>query len=297
MHLGNIYAALMSWLEIRSRGGLWVLRHEDLDPQRSRFEYAIQIEDDLRWLGLDWDEGGLDGRGCRGPYIQSRRSDIYAGYLRILTEKGLTYPCTCTRADIMATQAPHQTDGRVVYAGTCRPPRLGGMGAPRPGRPAAVRLYVPEHEVKFYDLIRGYRTVELSGHCGDFVLRRADGAWAYQLAVVVDDALMGITDVVRGDDLLTSAAQQIYLFGLLGFEAPAYAHFPLLVDAEGRRLCKRDRSLEMGELRLRYTARELVGKIAHMAGLRDTDTPVTPSQLIEGFMIESLRRGPIECRL
>ena len=295
MHLGNVYAALMSWLEVKSQGGLWVLRHEDLDPQRSRPEFARQIEDDLRWLGLDWDEGGLENRGDRGPYVQSLRGEIYRKYLDRLTDMGLTYPCTCTRADIMATQAPHQSDGRVIYAGTCRPARFGGHGPSHPDRPAATRIYIPEHTVEFEDLICGPRKVELSAHCGDFVLRRADGAWAYQLAVVVDDALMGITDVVRGNDLLLSAAQQIYLFETLGFEAPRYAHLPLLTDTEGRRLSKRDRSLEMGELRLRHTPESLLGHIAKMAGLRDTSAPVSPADLLGDFNFDALRRPGIVC--
>ncbi len=118
MHLGNVFTALISWLSAKKSGGRWILRVEDLDPQRSRMEYARQIEDDLLWLGLDWDEGGIGGKGSNGPYLQSERGNVYEEALRRLTETGLTYPCYCTRADIMATQAPHETDGRVVYAGT-----------------------------------------------------------------------------------------------------------------------------------------------------------------------------------
>ena len=130
MHLGNIFAALVSWLSVRSQGGKWILRVEDLDPQRSRMEYARQIEDDLAWLGLEWDEGGVDSVGDHGPYCQSLRGDIYEEVLRRLESTGLTYPCYCTRADIMATQAPHESDGRVVYSGRCRPESLGGVMPP-----------------------------------------------------------------------------------------------------------------------------------------------------------------------
>lgn len=283
MHLGNVYAALMSWLWAKSQGGTWLLRIEDLDPQRSRMEYALQIEDDLRWLGLNWDEGGTEGRGPAGPYVQSRRGEIYADILRRLTAMGLTYPCTCTRADIMATQAPHQTDGRIIYSGHCRPASLGGQGTTSDSRPAATRLYVPDITIDFDDLICGHQSVNLARHCGDFVLRRADGAWAYQLAVVADDALMGVTQVIRGNDLLLSAAQQIHLFNLLGLQPPRYGHIPLLTDTQGRRLSKRDRSLEMGHLRTLYTPDALIGRLAHLIGLTDTPTPITPTALLPHF--------------
>jgi len=177
MHLGNVYTAVMSWLSARSRGGRWILRIEDLDPQRSKPEYTRLIEDDLRWLGLEWDEGGTDGRSSRGPYLQSLRHDLYADALRRLEEKGLTYRCICRRANILATQAPHESDGRVIYKGTCRPPRLGGTAEIPADRPAATRLFVPDRTISFTDRICGPQSVNLATHCGDFILRRADGAW------------------------------------------------------------------------------------------------------------------------
>ncbi len=281
MHLGNVFSAMVSWLSARSRGGGWVLRIEDLDPQRSRMEYARQIEDDLAWLGLDWDEGGVDGAGEVGPYCQSMRGAEYEAALERLMATGLLYRCRCTRADIMATQAPHQSDGRVVYAGTCRPaaaPPFGDCGGE-----GAVRLWVPDREIEFDDRLFGHHSVNLAGHCGDFVLRRADGAWAYQLAVVVDDAAMGVTEVVRGCDLLLSSAQQIYLYGLLGAEAPAWGHVPLLCNAEGRRLSKRDQSLSMAELRRTRTAGEILGRLAWLAGLIPEDAPVSARELVAEF--------------
>ncbi|MDE5795486.1 MAG: hypothetical protein K2H75_00085, partial [Muribaculaceae bacterium] len=222
MHLGNIMTAVLSWLSVRSRGGRWILRIEDLDPQRSRLEHVNRIEDDLLWLGLDWDEGGLDDRGPNGPYTQSRRYSFYENALQRLKLTGQTYPCTCTRADMLATQAPHQSDGRHVYAGRCLPVRLGGCLPNAESEiiqqgPHAVRLYMPQGEIRFTDRLYGSQQVDLSRECGDFVLRRADGAWSYQLAVVVDDAMMGVTEVVRGHDLLLSAAQQIYLYRLCLF--------------------------------------------------------------------------------
>lgn len=298
MHLGNVYAALMSWLSVRSRGGRWILRIEDLDPQRSKLQYARQIEDDLLWLGLDWDEGGIDGRGDNGPYVQSRRSDFYLQQLRRIEQAGLTYPCYCTRADIMATQAPHMSDGRVVYAGTCRPARLGGTaidnsaGEAIQRRAPATRVSVPDSTITFNDLICGPVNVNLARECGDFILRRADGAWAYHLAVVTDDALMGVTEVTRGNDLLLSAAQQIYLYRLLGFEPPRFAHIPLMVNENGQRLSKRDASLDMGHLRQRYTPEQLLGLIAHATGLRPDSTPVTAATLATAFTFAPLRTAP-----
>lgn len=287
MHLGNVATALMSWLSVRSRGGRWILRIEDLDPQRSKADYARMIEDDLDWLGLDWDEGGLDDRGPNGPYSQSRRSEIYARYLDDLRRTGYTYPCYCTRADIMSTQAPHQSDGRVVYAGTCRPDSMPVHGAAlndaEDSRPHSVRIFVPDEDINFCDRVFGRHSVNLTRHCGDFLLRRADGAWAYQLAVVVDDALMGVNEVVRGSDLLLSTAQQIYLCRRLGFDPPEYAHIPLLCNRELRRLSKRDRSLAMDELRSRYSPQQVLAFAAYAVGLVSDQSPRSLEELTSIF--------------
>lgn len=297
MHLGNIYSALLSWLSVRSQGGQWVLRIEDLDPQRSKRAFAEQIEDDLRWLGLDWDEGGLEALPAqRMSYVQSERGDIYLHYLNVLEQSHLTYPCYCTRADIMATQAPHETDGRIVYAGTCRPDR-GALSAEslamRAARKPATRLMVPDRDISFVDAHYGPQSVNLAHHCGDFVVRRADGSWAYQLAVVVDDALMGVTEVVRGRDLLLSAPQQIYLYQLLGFEAPTFCHLPLLCNTAGQRLCKRDKSLDLGEMRQHFTAEQIIGRLAYYAGIIDQCQPVTARDLISVFDWERVPRTDV----
>lgn len=272
MHLGNVFSALLSWLSARAQGGTWLLRIEDIDPQRSRHEYADMLMDDLQWLGLEW-----DGKPC----WQSQRGDIYARYLQQLTEAGLIYPCYCTRADILATQAPHESDGRVVYKGTCRnlPP-----GA-RKG-PAALRMKVPDEGrgiVTFTDGHYGTHTVDLTTQCGDFIVRRKDGAWAYQLAVVVDDALMGINEVVRGRDLLLSSPQQIYLAQQLGFTPPRFTHLPLLCNTAGQRLSKRDKSLDMGCLRQRFTPNQIIGLLAHAAGLQPTLDAVSAQSLVKTF--------------
>ena len=294
MHLGNVFAALISWLSARKEGGKWILRIEDLDPQRSRIDHARLIEDDLAWLGLDWDEGGVDGKRPNGPYCQSMRGEIYKEALEKLQATGLTYPCFCTRADIMATQAPHESDGRVVYAGTCRPSRLGGSfdeaTVDRPER--AIRLFVPDKDMTFTDKLYGSQTVNLAAHCGDFVLRRADGAWAYQLAVVVDDALMGVTEVVRGSDLLLSSAQQIYLYDLLGYPAPQFAHVPLLCNEKGIRLSKRDSSLSMEELRKEYTPSHLIGQLAYIAGILPEPFPISARGLLPLFSWSAILPHP-----
>lgn len=272
MQLGNVFSALLSWLSAKSQGGTWLLRIEDIDPQRSKQEYAELIMDDLHWLGLDWDEG---------PYYQSERGDIYEHYLKQLTDNGLTYPCYCTRADILATQAPHESDGRVVYKGTCRNLTPGVKTGP-----AAIRMKVPSEGkgiLSFTDGHYGMQTIDLTTHCGDFIVRRKDGAWAYQLAVVVDDALMGINEVVRGCDLLLSSPQQIYLAQQLGFAPPHFTHLPLLCNKQGQRLSKRDQSLDMAALRTSNTPEEIIGMLAHAAGLQQSNEPITAQELVGEF--------------
>lgn len=279
MHLGNVFSALLSWLSVKSRGGEWLLRIEDIDPGRSRQAYADMLMDDLLWLGLEW-----DGQ----PVYQSQRSDIYAHYFQKLSEQGLTYPCYCTRADLLATQAPHESDGRVVYKGTCR------HLPPRPGVAAATRLIVPDEVVSFTDGHYGEHGVNLATQVGDFIIRRKDGAWAYQLAVVVDDALMGITEVVRGRDLLLSSPQQMYVARLLGFASPRFIHLPLLCNQAGQRLSKRDQSLDMETLRRRFTAPEIIGRLAFLAGLIPECQPVTPHELLGSFSWDKVPVRDIE---
>ena len=278
MHLGNVLAALLSCLSARQQGGLWRLRIEDLDPQRSRQEYADRLMRDLEWLGLTWD----------GEVVyQSQRTAIYEQYLQQLHE--LTYPCTCTRNEILAAQAPHESDGRVVYPGTCRPNGVESQKSKVESlitsvdRPAAIRLMVPDEMIEYEDRVYGHQSVNLATHCGDFILRRSDRVFAYQLAVVVDDAQMGVTEIVRGRDLLLSAAQQHYLRRILGFTQPVYCHHPLLVNTQGQRLCKRDQSLAVSAMRQHCTAEQIIGKLAYTIGLTPTPEPVTAERLIPIF--------------
>ena len=287
MHLGNVYSALLSWLSAKSQGGTWLLRIEDIDPQRSHQEFADQLMADLDWLGLSWDEG---------PYYQSRRGAIYEDYLQRLHDLGLTYPCYCTRADILATQAPHESDGRVVYKGTCRP--HSSLLTPNSSlRKPSTRLIVPDEAISFVDGHYGEHSINLATHCGDFILRRGDGAWAYQLAVVVDDALMGVTEVVRGRDLLLSVPQQIYLHRLLGFTPPSFCHLPLLCNESGQRLCKRDKSLDLGELRKAHSPEQIIGLLAYYAGIIDQPAPISAQELIADFSWEKVPTADIPIKI
>lgn len=291
MHLGNIYTAVLSWLDVKSCGGKWILRHEDLDPQRSKPTFARQIEDDLRWLGLDWDEGGLDNIGPNGPYSQSLRSDLYEEALRIVKATGMCYPCYCTRADLRASSAPHLSDGRVIYSGKCCPENFPCyFDKTSVDAKYAVRLHVPDRVIGFEDGVYGAQMVNLAEECGDFVLRRADGAWAYQLAVVVDDALMGVNSVVRGADLLLSAAQQIYIYELLGLSAPRYTHLPLICNSQGVRLSKRDSSLSMEALRAKHTPEELIGLIAYLSGQQPDASPISARDLLSVYTMANIPR-------
>ena len=284
MHMGNIYAALLSWLSVKSQGGQWLLRIEDIDPDRSRPQYAEQLMDDLQWLGLNWD---------LGPYWQSERYAIYEEHLRRLMNTGLTYPCYLSRGEIMATQAPHESDGRVVYGPELRKRNAELISRETPKRTPAIRLRTIDKNVSFTDIHYGPHTVNLEKQCGDFILQRSDGAWAYQLAVVVDDALMGVTEVVRGRDLLQSVPQQLYLYNLLGFRPPRFAHFPLLCNASGQRLCKRDKALDMSELRKRFSPEQLLGRIAFCAGITETDEPFSAKQLLPLFSWQKIPTNDI----
>ncbi len=291
MHLGNVFSALLSFLSAHSKGGKWVLRIEDLDPERSRKEYSEILEDDLNWLGLDWDEGGSKG-GDFAPYYQSKRSKIYQEAFNKLSD--LVYPCFCKRADLLAASAPHSSDGRPIYSGKCRNLSVNDVAELSKFRNPAYRIKVGDTEIKFTDEVYGEQSKSLYQVGGDFVLRRVDGTFAYQLAVVVDDALMGITEVVRGNDLLDSTPSQIYLYNLLGFPVPKFYHFPLLMSAEsGARLSKRDKSLDMGELRKSFSAEEILGLLGFYAGIIPENRKATLSELLDKFDWDKVPRKNI----
>lgn len=284
MHLGNLWSCLLAWLAARSAGGGMVLRLEDLDPDRCRQEYCDQVMRDLEWLGLDWDNG---------PVYQSRRTEAYAAAFRELERQGLIYPCFCTRAERLAASAPHRSDGASVYDGRCGRLTAEEWEELSKTRRPAWRVRIPEETITFCDLLQGNYTEELKRDCGDFILRRSDGVYAYQLAVVVDDAAMGVTQVVRGSDLLSSVPRQLWLQEQLSLPHPEYGHLPLLLAPDGRRLAKRDRDLELGRLQEEFTARSLVGRLAFAAGLIDRPEAISPRELIPHFSWEKLPKKDI----
>lgn len=292
MHLGNALCALLAWLFARSQGGSIVLRTEDLDPQRCRPEYALQIEEDFRWLGLDWDEGGSRG-GKPTSYFQSRRSLFYEDCLEILRQKADIYPCFCTRAELHTAEAPHFADGRFLYSGRCYRLKTQEREALLKTRRPSLRIHVPDGDISFQDGLLGSYTENLAKECGDFILRRSDGVFAYQMAVSCDDGAMGVTQVVRGRDLLSSTPRQIFLLRLLGYPEPQYYHIPLLLSPDGIRLSKRDKALDLGRLRERYSPEKLVGLLAFLSGLISRSEPLTPRELLSVFNPETIKREDI----
>ncbi len=285
MHLGNIWSGLLAWLSARSAGGEMVLRLEDLDPDRCTRAWCDQVMRDLEWLGFTWDNE---------PVYQSERTEVYAQAFHTLEEQGLIYPCYCTRAERLAASAPHRSDGQTIYDGRCSRLTQAERETLSQTRRPAWRVKVGKESITFCDLLQGEYKEDLKTDCGDFILRRSDGVYAYQLAVVVDDAAMGVTQVVRGSDLLSSTPRQIYLQRLLGLSEPEYGHVPLLLSADGRRLAKRDRDQELGELQSRYTAPELLGRLAHRAGLIPEPAPITAQELIPLFSWEKLPRDDLK---
>ena len=282
LHLGNLGCSLLAWLSARAEGGRVVLRIEDLDAERCPRHFAHQLEEDLLWLGLGWDEGGSAG-GPNGPYYQSERSEIYQHYYDKLAAEGLVYPCFCSRSQLHAASAPHRADGQVIYPGTCRGLTPEEVAQKRLRKPPAWRVMVPDEEIPFEDGHMGPQAENLLRDCGDFYLRRGDGVFAYQLAVVVDDALMGVTQVVRGSDLLSSTPRQLWLYQKLGLPAPTFYHLPLLMDVDGNRLSKRDGSQSLEQLAGRFTPEQIIGGLAWAYGLQPEPAPRTAQSLIPDF--------------
>lgn len=276
MHLGNLLCCLLAWLSAKSKGGQVLLRIEDLDAARCPRRYAEAIVDDLAWLGLAAD-------GPQPPVYQSERAAVYQQFYDRLAAKGLVYPCFCSRSQLHAASAPHRSDGQVVYPGTCRGLTPEEIAEKARRKAPAWRVRVPDEEIAFTDGHLGPYRENLARDCGDFYLRRADGVFAYQLAVVVDDALMGVTEVVRGADLLSSTPRQLWLYRELGLQAPQFYHLPLLLDHEGRRLSKRDGDQSLENLRARYTPQEIVGRLAFACGLQDAPRPAAPQDLVGAF--------------
>lgn len=282
MHLGNALSAMLAWLSAKQQGGEILLRIEDLDPARSKAEYAQGIMDDFRWLGLLWDRRATD---------QSKRGEAYAAALRQLEQMYLIYPCYCSRDQLHAASAPHASDGRVIYAGTCRnlTPEQRAVMTKKP----SLRIRLPDREISFRDGLQGNVTMNLQREFGDIILRRADGVAAYQLAVVVDDGTEGVTEVVRGRDLLSSTPVQLYLYELLGLTPPRFYHVPMLLAPDGRRLSKRDRDLDFGYLRQHFSPEEIIGLLGHLAGLMERWEPVSARELACDFSWSRVKQSDI----
>jgi glutamyl-tRNA synthetase len=294
LHLGNAWSFLLCWLAVRSLRGQVVLRMEDIDPVRSKPQYAEHIMRDLAWLGLDWDEGP-DVGGPFAPYTQSQRLGRYSQAIETLTSLGHTYPCYCSRKELKTlASAPHAEDVGPVYPGTC----LGLSDAERTdrekqGRRPALRLH-GSGETFFRDLVHGDVRMGWAECGGDFPLRRSDGVVAYQLAVAVDDMDQGISLVVRGADILSCTPRQIVLFRLLGMPVPRYAHVPLVLDHCGERLAKRHESCQLRALReIRISPEAVVGYLAHRAGLLSEAGRVTPYELLQHFDWAKLPRWAV----
>jgi glutamyl-tRNA synthetase len=289
-HVGNARTYLIAWLSARSRGGRVVLRVEDIDSPRVKPGAAEQALEDLRWLGLDWDEG---------PVVQTRRLALYRSALEQLQARECVYPCTCTRADVgRAASAPHAEHEGPVYPGTCAGRRAADAAA-LGERPCCWRFRVPERSPAFVDGFRGPTAVDLRAVGGDFVVWKMPrapaeaAAPAYQLAVVVDDAAQGVTEVVRGDDLVPSTPRQLLLYEALGLPPPAFSHVPLVVGPDGRRLAKRHGDTRLSALRAAGVRPEaLLGLLAWSCGWTDRVRPVSARELVPLFRLHVIPREP-----
>lgn len=309
MHLGNVFSFLIAWAEARKNDGKLIFRMEDLDDRCKNKEVQDQLVRDLEWLGIDWD----------GPIVyQSKRLDLYEEAFRDLNERDLLYPCFCSRADLHAASAPHASDGTPIYAGTCRNLSAEEIAKRSEEKAPAWRVKVPDEVVEFDDEICGHVEQNLKDECGDFIVRRSDGVFAYQLACVVDDLEMGINHVVRGNDLLSSTPRQLWLMeqirrlrqaqrpnlevtkrpnlgvtkrpNLEVTQRPnlVYKHIPLLVNEAGQRLSKRDKSLDIGEMiEAGETSETIVGKVALLLGLVSHEQPLTTQAFLYLYLNET----------
>jgi glutamyl-tRNA synthetase len=283
-HVGNARTYLIAWLSARAQGGRIVLRIEDIDSPRIKAGAAEQALDDLRWLGLDWDAG---------PVVQTERLSLYEAALEWLRKQELVYPCSCTRGDVeRAASAPHAEHEGPVYPGICSG-RCAADAAALEGQPFAWRFRVGQDSPDFVDGLRGPTRLDLGQLGGDFVVWKSAGTPAYQLAVVVDDAAQGVTEVIRGDDLVPSTPRQLLLYRALGLRPPRFIHVPLVVGPDGRRLAKRHGDTRLAALRAAgVPAERLLGLLAHSCGWLDRCEPVTARALLPRFRLDTIPRGP-----
>ena len=284
LHLGNVLCCLLAYLSARSKGGKFLLRIEDVDTPRCPKRLSDQCIEDLRFLGFDWDEE---------PLFQSERGDIYQRYFDRLNELGRVYPCFCTRAQLHAAQAPNLGDHEPVYGGACAQLSPEEIEERKKTRSPAMRLRVPDRPVAVRDGHYGAFEENLARDCGDYIIRRSDGLWGYQLAVVVDDALSGVSEVVRGRDILFSTPRQMELFETLGFEAPSFYHIPLLTDCNGRRLAKRDKDLDLTALSKVMSPQQILGMLAYSCGVLPENRPAELDELVKVFDWKNVKKDDI----
>ena len=295
LHLGNARTFMIAWLRARTQGGSLVLRMEDLDHPKNKPGAASAALEDLRWLGFDWDEGPDVGGPC-APYVQTERRGLYAAALQKLVASGRVYPCICARRDVEAGQSAPHIGETPFYNGTCRG-RFASYAEAREatgGRLPAWRFRVePGEAAEFDDAFCGYVAQDVSTFCGDFVLARDEFGAGYMLAVVVDDAAMGITEVVRADDLLETTPRQLLVYRALGLEQPAFLHVPLVRGADGFRLAKRHGDTRIASFREAGVSPErLLGLLAHWCGWAAEGESVTLDQLLDRFDLTRLPRSP-----
>ncbi|MDO4815320.1 MAG: glutamate--tRNA ligase family protein [Bacillota bacterium] len=291
LHIGNIATSLLTWLDCRKAGGKLILRMEDIDRDRCKSEYAFKIADDLQWLGIPYDKGWDENSP---EFAQSSRTELYDEAFKLLFDKGLVYPCYCSRCQRLAASAPHPGEVSVDYGCKCRSlTDKERQTLEQSGRRPSWKVSVPNREISFTDGHYGKISENLAVS-GDFIIRRSDGIYAYQLAVSVDDMEMGINRVVRGHDLLGSTAKQIWLINELGGTAPEYCHAPLLVTEDSRKMSKRYGDLSTEVLRNKYSPEELTGKIAFLLGLADSSAPISPCELLENFSWDKISKNDIE---
>jgi len=284
LHLGNLLCCLIAYLSARSQGGRFLLRIEDLDVPRCPKKLSDQCIEDLRFLGFDWDEA---------PLYQSRRTEIYQQYFDALSRMGLVYPCFCTRAQLHAAIAPNLGDHEPVYSRACANLTKEEITERKKTRSPAMRMRVPDAIISFEDGHFGPISENLEQGSGDYIIRRSDGLFGYQLAVVVDDALSGVNEIVRGRDILFSTPRQIHLQKTLGFDPPRYAHIPLLMDAHGRRLAKRDKDLDLTALSQAMSPEQILGMLAYSAGIIPENRPAGLDELTKAFDWKNVKHDDI----
>lgn len=280
LHLGNLYSFLIAYLAVKQQGGSMRLRIEDLDVTRTKQEYADSCMRMLDAFGLEWEDEVV---------YQSQRTEAYLEALAQLEAQDLVYPCFCSRADLHAANAPHFGE-EYVYAGTCRNLSIDEQQQRQLQKQPSTRVKVPAEPICFEDTFQGAQCFDLTQTSGDFIIRRSDKVFAYQLAVVVDDAAMGITSVVRGVDLITSAPRQLFLQNALRYEHPIYGHVPIMINGAGERLAKRKKDVDVEYLLTEQgvSAESILGTLAFSAGIIPERQPISADELVKNADLHAL---------